>query len=105
MAQGFLVWALILLPSIAWGCFCGYKLRSSYTPFLAAFVPWLGLLFCLIVSVYVLPNDSKDASMWLVAQLFGGSIMAVVGYLSYRLVFSHCLKRDVNNDITTKDSS
>lgn len=82
--QALFIWSIILIPSVVWGVFCAYKIKSKYAKFLAGAVPWLALLIALLFSVYYLPYDEVDASMWPIAQLFAGTIMAVVGVYSYK---------------------
>lgn len=81
--QALLIWSIILLPSVAWGLFCAYKIKSKHAKFIAGAVPWITLLIALLFSVYYLPYEEVDASMWPIAQLFAGTIMAVVGVFSY----------------------
>ncbi|MET0552628.1 MAG: hypothetical protein ABW221_06295 [Vicinamibacteria bacterium] len=44
-------------------------------------VPWFGLLGWLLYNEYLVPYQGGGASMWPIAQLFGGTIAAVVGGL------------------------
>lgn len=49
---------------------------------LAAAVPWFSLLAWLLYYEYFVPYYGGGASMWPVAQLVGGTVAAVVGWVS-----------------------
>jgi hypothetical protein len=51
---------------------------------LAGAIPWSGLLACLLFSEYCLPYRGGGASMWPIAQLFGGTIAAGTGVVFHR---------------------
>ncbi len=81
------IWLVIVVLSALTGWVCARWL-SGYSGLLAsAAVPWCGLLAWLLLVEYVLPYRGGGASMWPIAQLFGGTVAAVVGVLSY-VVFS-----------------
>ena len=82
--EALLIWSVVLLPLVAWGLFCAYKIKARFAKFIAGFIPWVALLIALLYSVYYLPYEETDASMWLIAQAFAGTIMAVVGVYSYK---------------------
>lgn len=81
------LWLLIVVLSAltGWGCARRFGGRSGLLA--SAAVPWCGLLAWLLLVEYVLPYRGGGASMWPIAQLFGGTVAAVVGVLSY-VVFS-----------------
>jgi len=83
--EGIIVWALLIIPSIAWGLFCAFVIKHKLAGFLAGAIPWLGLLAALLYSEYCLPYQGGGASMWPIAQLFGGTVAATAGYFSYIL--------------------
>ncbi len=83
--QAFLIWCAVIIPSLIWGAFCAYKIEGKYAIYMSAVVPWLALLICLLYTVYFLSYESHDASMRLVAQLFAGTIMAGLGFASYKI--------------------
>lgn len=83
--EGLVAWSIILIPSAIWGFFCGLKIKSKYSKILSGAIPWLGLLTALLVTEYLSPYQGSDASMWPIAQLFAGTIMAVVGVCFYNL--------------------
>lgn len=87
--QALLIWLVILLPSAGWGLFCAYKIQSKHAKLIAGAVPWTVLLIALLFSVYYLPYEEVDASMWPIAQLFAGTIMAVVGVYSFKFASNY----------------
>lgn len=66
--------------------------KSRWAVCLAGAIPWFGLLAALVITVYFLPNNEADASMWLIAQLFGGTVAAAIGIVSFKLS-QHLLRR------------
>jgi hypothetical protein len=67
------IWIILLIGSAAIGVACA-KMSPRWLSLLASgAVPWFTLLGALLVS---------DASMWEVAQLFGGTAAAIVGLVS-----------------------
>ncbi len=92
MNNAWLVWSSVIVLPVIWGIFCAYTLKHRYAIFIAGFVPWLALLLCLLLTVYILPNENHDASMWLVVQLFAGTIMASLGIAAYQLCIRYLQK-------------
>lgn len=52
---------------------------------LSGAIPWLGLLAGLLYQEYFVPYQGGGASMWPIAQLFGGTVAAVTGIGMYLL--------------------
>ena len=50
---------------------------------LSAVIPWLGLLGVLLFQEYVFPYKGGGASMWPIAMLFGGTVAALTGMVSF----------------------
>jgi hypothetical protein len=80
-----IAWLSILIPSIIVGIICGYFLRYWLGLIIAGALPWLGLLAFLLYDEYFVPYQGGGASMWPIAQLFGGTIAAATGMCSYSL--------------------
>jgi hypothetical protein len=76
-------WIAIVVLSALAGHLCARKLSGWTGALAAAAIPWFGLLAVLLFMEYVLPYQGGGASMWPIAQLFGGTVAAVVGLLSY----------------------
>lgn len=76
-----IIWALILIPSALFGLLCAYYIKGRLGPFVAGIIPWLGLLCYILYSNYF----EGGVEMWQVAQLFGGTAVAVTGVISYGL--------------------
>ena len=80
-----LAWILIVGLSALVGVICGRYLRGRLGGFLSAAIPWFGLLAWLLIDEYLLPYRGGGASMWPIAQLFAGTVAALVGYGSCTL--------------------
>lgn len=77
-----LIWLLIVGGSIAIGIAAAVLLKFKYPALAAAAAAWLLLLACMLFNEYVLPYRGGGASMWPIAQLFGGTVAAVVAGVS-----------------------
>ena len=77
------VWIAIVVFSALTGFICARKLSGRMGAVAAGAIPWFGMLAALLFSEYVLPYQGGGASMWPIAQLFGGTLAAVVGVVSY----------------------
>lgn len=73
------VWLLILIPSAIVGGLCSYLLNGKKSYIVAGALPWFGLLAVLMYQEYFVPYQGGGASMWPIAQLFGGTAAAVIG--------------------------
>lgn len=77
------VWMMLLVPSALVGFLCAFYIKKKWAIFVAGLLPWLGVLVSLLYSVYVTPYEAMDASMWPVAQFFGGNMAAFAGVMGY----------------------
>lgn len=66
------------------GLLAATMIKRSWSIYVAGAVPWFALLAALIYTEYFTPYKGGGASMWLVAQVFGGTIAAVTGVVSYK---------------------
>jgi hypothetical protein len=81
-----LLWFAIVGGSIAVGLVAARLLNGwRSAAWIAGAVAWLLMLACLLVNEYVLPYRGGGASMWPIAQLFGGTVAAVAAALSCTL--------------------
>jgi hypothetical protein len=80
------VWLILGLVSLGVGVVVGLLFRGVKAIVIGAIVPWLGLLACLLYHEYFVPYQGGGASMWPVAQLFGGTFAAAVGGSSAAIV-------------------
>lgn len=65
------------------GAICAISFSGKKGAVCAAAVPWFGMLAWLLYREFFVPYSGGGASMWPVAQLFGGTAAAVVGLTSY----------------------
>jgi|MEHZ01.4.fsa_nt_MEHZ011172423.1_25 hypothetical protein len=79
------VWLIVLVPSAVFGILCTIFIKKKWAIFVSGLVPWFSVLAALLYSVYVVPYEAMDASMWPVAQFFGGNAAAFAGVMSYLL--------------------
>ena len=78
-----IAWLMILMPSAAVGFICGLVSKRRIGVVLAGLVPWLGLMGVILYNEYFVPYQGGGASMWVIAQLFSGTIAAGVGVGAY----------------------
>jgi hypothetical protein len=76
-------WITIITPSILIGFILAYFFKGRIGIILAGLIPWLGLLGALLYQEYFIPYQGGGASMWPIAQLFGGTIAAIIGITAY----------------------
>ncbi len=79
-----LIWLAVITPSVLWGAFCAFKIKSKYAAYIAWVIPWFVLLGFILYSEYFTPYQGGGASMWPIAQLVGGTVAAVSGHQSYQ---------------------
>ncbi|WP_298933920.1 hypothetical protein [uncultured Ramlibacter sp.] len=73
------VWFLIVAVSAFVGAMCARIHRRWFSILAGAAIPWFGFLSLLLVEAYVLPYRGGGATMWPIAQLFGGTAAALIG--------------------------
>ncbi len=78
------VWLGLIGGSALVGCLVALTVKHHLAIYLAAGLPWVLLLCALVYSVYFLPYDAPDASMWIVAQAIGGTVAAIVGWCAFK---------------------
>lgn len=71
-------WMILALLSMAIGAGVAKVVKGAMSIVFAAIAAWLGLLAWLLFSEYVLPYQGGGASMWPIAQMFGGTFVAIV---------------------------
>ena len=81
-----ITWLILGLASLAVGVVAGLLFRGVKAIVFGAIIPWFGLLACLLYHEYFVPYPGGGASMWPVAQLFGGTFAAAVGGVSAAVV-------------------
>jgi hypothetical protein len=73
------LWTSLILLSALTGGICGLVFRGRIVIITGAAIPWFGMLVWLLYNEYFVPYQGGGASMWPIAQLFGGTIAAVIG--------------------------
>ncbi|ADJ29480.1 hypothetical protein [Nitrosococcus watsonii] len=79
------VWLILIGGSTLTGFLTATLLKKNWAIYVAGAVPWFALLAALLYTEYFTAYEGGGASMWLIAQLFGGTVGAVVGVVSYKL--------------------
>ena len=76
-------WLTIIVPSLLTGLLLALFFRGRIGLILSGLLPWLGLLVMLLYQEYFVPYQGGGASMWPIAQLFGGTVAAAIGVMAY----------------------
>lgn len=79
------IWLILIGGSTLVGYLTAIMIRKNWAIWVAGAVPWLALLGALIYTEYFTSFAGGGASMWLIAQLFGGTVAAAIGVASYKL--------------------
>ena len=79
------IWLILIGGSILVGYLTALVIRKNWAIYIAGAVPWLALLGALIYTEFFTSYAGGGASMWIIAQLFGGTIAAATGVVSYKL--------------------
>jgi len=80
------LWLSILIPSAVVGILCELFIKhKTLGLILAGAIPWFGLLGWQLYMEYFSPYKGGGASMWIVGQLFAGTIAALIGIGCYFL--------------------
>jgi hypothetical protein len=86
------IWLILIGGAVLIGFLVAVVVKTWWAVYLAAAIPWFGLLGALLFTVYFVAADDPDASMWLIAQFVGGTVAALVGIVSFKLT-KHLLRR------------
>ena len=78
-----IIWLFLLVLSALAGVVCACFLSGKFGLFMAGAVPWLGLLAWLLYLEYFVPYRGGGASMWIIGQIFAGTIAAATGVSAY----------------------
>lgn len=94
------VWLLLLLPSALVGVLCAVFLRQKkWAVYVAGGLPWFGLLFALLYTVYLAPGHDGGDGFWIIAQVVGGSVGAFTGVTAFRVTRDFFQRQAGNNDV------
>ncbi len=77
------IWWILIAASALVGILTAIYVKKSWAIYLAGAVPWFGLLAAILYTEYVRPYQGGGASMWPIAQLFGGFVAAGTGILAF----------------------
>ncbi|HEY9861128.1 MAG TPA: hypothetical protein V6D16_16620, partial [Candidatus Obscuribacterales bacterium] len=76
------MWLMLISLAALTGGICGWVFQGCKSVIWGGAIPWFGLLAWLLYNEYFVPYQGGGASMWPIAQLFAGSIVAVVGVVA-----------------------
>jgi hypothetical protein len=76
-------WIILIVASAIVGMVAALALNGTVGVLAAALIPWLGMLAWLLYNEYFVPYRGGGASMWPIAQLFAGTVAALIGIASY----------------------
>ena len=79
------IWLILIGGSTLIGFLTATLLKKSWAVYVAGALPWFALLAALLYTEYFTTYEGGGASMWLIAQLFGGTVAAAVGVISHKL--------------------
>jgi cytochrome bd-type quinol oxidase subunit 2 len=88
-----LVWLILITGSLGTGYCFGRWAPMKASLVAAMLVPWLVLLAAILITEAVVPYQGGGASMWIIAQLVGGSIAALLGRVGHRVGRRHTASR------------
>ena len=81
------LWGYIMIPSALVGAFSGCLFRAKKSYFVAGALPWFELLAVLLYDIYWRHSGhAQAASMWPIAQILGGTLVAVTGVFACAFV-------------------
>ena len=89
------IWLILIGASALVGVITALLLNKPWAIYVAGAVPWFSLLAALIYTEYFTPYKGGGASMWPIAQLFGGAVTAAIGVTAFTLT-NYLLKRDTD---------
>lgn len=78
-------WITIIALSAIVGFLCSSFLGGAAAWIASALLPWLGVLAWVLYHAYIAPYQGGGASMWPIAQLFAGTVAAVVGLAAHAI--------------------
>lgn len=76
-------WFMLIFLSSLVGLLVARFMQHKLSILVAGALPWLGMLCVLLYSAYFVPYQGGGASMWPIAQLFGGSAAAICGITAF----------------------
>ena len=80
------IWLILIGSSAIVGLLTALFVTKSWAIYVAGAIPWFGLLTALLYTEYFTPYQGGGASMWPIAQIFGGTVAAAVGVLTFEVV-------------------
>ena len=72
-------WIPIVVLSALTGALSAFAFRGTKAILIGAIAPWLGMLGFLLYNEFFVPYQGGGASMWPIAQAFGGTAAALIG--------------------------
>ena len=91
------IWLILISLSALAGLLTALFVKKTWAIYVAGAVPWFGLLAALLYTEYFVPYQGGGASMWPIAQLFGGAVAAAVGIMTF-LAINKLMGRNSNDN-------
>jgi NADH:ubiquinone oxidoreductase subunit 6 (subunit J) len=79
------IWLVLICTSALIGFLAARYLKINSAIYFAGAIPWFALLAAIVYTEYFMPYGGGGASMWPIAQLFGGTVAAVIGVYTFKL--------------------
>ena len=88
-----IVWLILITGSLGTGYFFGTRHGLKRSLLAAYLVPWFVLLAAILITEALVPYQGGGASMWPIAQFFGGTAAAVFGGVGHKLARARLARR------------
>lgn len=79
-------WTAIIFLSTITGALCTLFFSGTTAWVASGLLPWSGVLVWLLYQAYFVPYHGGGANMWPIAQLFAGTVAAVLGLAAHAAV-------------------
>ena len=89
-------WLILISVSAFTGFLTAILVNKTWAIYMAGAIPWFGLLAAILYTEYTTPYQGGGASMWPIAQLFGGAIAAAIGVTAFMLTKDYLNRRNNN---------
>ncbi len=87
------IWLILISASALTGLLVAIFVKKPWAIYLAGGIPWFGLLAAILYTEYLTPYQGGGASMWPIAQLFGGAVAGASGIVTYNIIRNILIKK------------